>query len=269
VSKRWVLPAQYYYRNLRFSKDGSDDWDDEDFSVDMFFLDANIADTGAGDHDMCNTQGNTDPEGDCGPFLGDDNTGTCAGAPDLWGGSQQVCDGYFHQLWADQMVWIEDLLEKSTAEWQMIVMHYPPHYGQLQELTPLVEKYGVDLIMAGHSHFQQVVYQKKMYNYDVGDTAWVISGGGGGITSEGPPTVDNNIPCEGEGDDRVCDQATGDDDQYGFMDMVITKDKLSIRPYSWGHSSDGSQIMRDGAEVSRRPRADLKDFRPVKAEIFI
>merc|ERR1719446_1954041 len=116
--------------------------------------------------------------------------------------------------------------------------------------------------MAGHSHLQQVWYRQTYIDYDIGDTALVISGGGGGVSSEGPPHVDWNKP----GDDK----ATGYDDHYGFMDMVITKDHLSIRPYSWGTDKNtGSQIMRRGAEVARRPRADLKDFRPVKPKTEI
>jgi predicted phosphodiesterase len=262
VNKRWVLPAQYYSRNLRFSKDGSDDWDDEDFTIDMFFLDSNHADAGTRDphHDMCADRGNTDPNWYCDAFLGPDNDGECAGTPGLWT-SEEVCNDYFQQLWRDQMVWLDDLLNKSTADWQMIVTHFPPSYHTLRQLTPLVEKYGVDMIMAGHSHLQQVWYQQTYIDYDIGDTAWIISGGGGGVSSEGVPHVDWNKP----GDDK----ATGHDDQYGFMDMVITKDHLSIKPYSHGANDDGSQILRRGAEVSRRPRSDGKDFRPVKPKTEI
>jgi len=262
VHKRWVLPAQYYNRKIRFSKDGSADWDEEDFTIDMFFLDSNHADAGTNDqnHDMCSTKGNSDNSHYCSGFLGPNNDSACPGTPHLWG-DLHTCSDYFHDLWQTQMVWLEDLLDKSTADWQMIVTHFPPSYGPLQDMSPLVEKYGVDLIMAGHSHLQQVYFPSKYVNYDlvndVGDTAWVVSGGGGGITSEGPPSQDYNKP---DGD-----RATGYDDQYGFMDMVITKDTLSIRPYSHGRDPDGALIMRQGAEhVPRRPRADLKDFRPVK-----
>lgn len=269
VSKRWVMPGQYYYRNLRFSKGGTADWDEEDFSIDMFFLDSNQADSGTRDpkHDMCADRGNSDTTYYCDVFLGDDNKGNCAGTPGLWG-SEEICDGYFQQMWRDQLVWLEDLLDKSTADWQMLVTHFPPSYHSLRELNPLLEKYGVDLIMAGHSHLQQVWYQQVYIDYDIGDTAWIISGGGGGVTSEGPPHEDYSKPCVGEGWDQVCDRATGNDDQYGFMDMVVTKDHLSIRPYSWGKNPDGSQILRHGAEVSRRPRADGTD-RPVKSKTVV
>jgi len=264
VHKRWVLPAQYYNRKIRFSKDGSADWDEEDVTIDMFFLDSNHANTGTNDpnHDICSTKGNSDNTHFCSGFLGPNNDSSCPGTdnhqggPSLWS-SERVCSDFFQYGWLRQLEWLEDLLDKSTADWQMIVTHYPPAYVALQQLTPLLEKYGVDLIMSGHTHMQQVHYQDSFINYDIGDTAWIVSGGGGGITSEGPPAQDYTLP---EGD-----RATGYDDQYGFMDMVVTKDQLSIRPYSHGRAPDGSLIMRKGAEVHRRPRADLKDSRPVKA----
>merc|ERR1712113_57252 len=41
-------------------------------------------------------------------------------------------------------------------------------------------------------------------------TAWVVSGGGGGVTSEHVP------------------DAGGNDDQYGFMDLTLAQDKLIV-----------------------------------------
>ncbi|CAE7610107.1 unnamed protein product [Symbiodinium sp. CCMP2456] len=48
------------------------------------------------------------------------------------------------------------------------------------------------------------------------DTAWVITGGGGGVTAEMLPS--NN----------------GQDDAYGFMDMVISLEKIEITAISHG-----------------------------------
>lgn len=275
VSKRWVLPAQYYKRNMRFSKGGTEHWDEEDFTIDIFFLDSNHADSGTTDknHDMCAKEGNSDDTYHCAGFLGPNGTdivdGNCAGTPGLWT-SERVCNDYFQTLWTDQLAWLEEHLENSVADWQMIVTHFPPSYHTLGGLTPLVEKYGVDLIMAGHSHLQEVYYQRAAVNYDIGDTAWVISGGGGGVSSEGPPTQDYSGRMPDGSPRPRNDQATGYDDQYGFMDMVITKDHLSIKPYSWGTDSgysNGTQILRNGAEVRRRPRADGQDFRPVRPRV--
>ena len=69
-------------------------------------------------------------------------------------------------------------------------------------------KYGVDLYISGHTHLQNVSFQ--------GETAYIISGGGGGITSEILPTT------------------TGEDDGYGFMDVIIQHDAMYIYKYSHG-----------------------------------
>jgi len=47
-------------------------------------------------------------------------------------------------------------------------------------------------------------------------TCWIISGGGGGITSEHSPLAD------------------GQDDQYGFLDMTLTKEYLQFDMISHG-----------------------------------
>lgn len=242
VSKRWVLPAQYYSRNIRFAKNPETGaFSEEDFTIDIFFLDSNHADVGTHDkdHDMCASEGNSGDGYYCAGFLGEEGSdyGQCAGT-NLWGDADS-CNNEFQSMWRAQMAWLEDGLNKSTADWQMIVTHFPVNYPTVATLlTPLIEKYGVDLVMCGHSHLQMVKYQEAFAGFDIGDTAWVISGGGGGITSEGSPSED------------------GHDDQYGFMDMVLTKDQLSINPYSWGETTDGSPILRKGAVVSPRARND-------------
>lgn len=240
VSKRWVMPAQYYSRNIRFSKNG-DDWSDEDYTIDVFFLDSNHADVGTQDmdHDMCAIEGNTGIDkvgGYCEPYLG----GTCNGTQ-LWGDAA-TCDNYFSTLWADQMTWLADGLDKSTADWQFIVTHFPAYHPRLVELVPLVEQYGVDFVMVGHSHQQQVNYGQPAAprtNPYGPETAWVISGGGGGVTGDG-------LPLE-----------NGDDSIYGFMDVKITKDKFTIFPYSHGQV-DGAPLLRPpagGTEVTPRARS--------------
>jgi len=65
-------------------------------------------------------------------------------------------------------------------------------------------KYGIDLIFTGHTHWQYASSTDKEIPY-------IISGGGGGITSEWNP-----------------DGSKRGRDQYGFMDMTISKDELKI-----------------------------------------
>ena len=73
-------------------------------------------------------------------------------------------------------------------------------------------EYGVDFHVSGHTHLQHT-------NTTFGETAFVISGGGGGITSE------------------ILPSKTGQDDGYGFMDVVIQHDAMYITRYSHGISA--------------------------------
>merc|ERR1712139_507665 len=101
-------------------------------------------------------------------------------------------------------------------------------------------KHGVDFIMTGHSHLQMVRYKEAYIDTDLGDVAWVVSGGGGGITSEGPPTVDH------QADHELWPRGkpTGNDDQYGFMDITVTKDTFTITAYSYLPEIGDEPIVR-------------------------
>jgi len=114
--------------------------------------------------------------------------------------------------------------------------------------------------MTGHSHHQMLIYRPgdsepsresenvgphQAVNY--GSTAWVVSGGGGGITSEGAPRLDGN------------------DREYGFVDVTVTKELLSIQMIGHGFegSADGSpgngpphKIAGQFVQIPKRLRAD-------------
>mmetsp|Transcript_51341 Transcript_51341/g.133562 ORF Transcript_51341/g.133562 Transcript_51341/m.133562 type:complete len:81 (+) Transcript_51341:2-244(+) len=53
-------------------------------------------------------------------------------------------------------------------------------------------------------------------------TALIVSGGGGGVTSENKP------------------EGNGEDDQYGFMDMTLSKDTIKIEAIS--HSGQTRKV---------------------------
>ncbi|CAE7853677.1 PAP4, partial [Symbiodinium necroappetens] len=130
-----------------------------------------------------------------------------------------------------QKDWLAKELQASTAEWQIIVTHYPPNFEPCRSTweSYLVE-YGVDFYVSGHTHLQHT-------NTTFGETAFVISGGGGGITSE------------------ILPSKTGEDDGYGFMDVVIQHDAMYITRYSHG-GVDKKTIVRGVTKVSpRSPKA--------------
>jgi tartrate-resistant acid phosphatase type 5 len=64
-----------------------------------------------------------------------------------------------------QLRWLEDKLERSTAHWKIVVGHHPivsngVHQGSstvARRVTPLLERYDVDLYLAGHDHDLQLL----------------------------------------------------------------------------------------------------------------
>jgi len=187
---RWVTPAQYWRTKAWYPN----------FSVDYYFVDSNFVDALPPDvdpeHNMCSRMHNP-PDAKCG-LTGPANV--------------DDCHGWFQTLWADQIRWLEGALSRSAAEWQIVVTHFPPSFAQ-DVWVALSKRFGIDLIIVGHAHFQSVTYDPAG---PFGLTGVVISGGGGGITSEAPPSMD------------------GDDDQYGFVDLAIGRDQIYIESISHG-----------------------------------
>eukprot|EP00287_Rhodomonas_sp_CCMP768_P026371 CAMPEP_0202844016 /NCGR_PEP_ID=MMETSP1389-20130828/66107_1 /ASSEMBLY_ACC=CAM_ASM_000865 /TAXON_ID=302021 /ORGANISM="Rhodomonas sp., Strain CCMP768" /LENGTH=149 /DNA_ID=CAMNT_0049521235 /DNA_START=36 /DNA_END=485 /DNA_ORIENTATION=- len=66
-------------------------------------------------------------------------------------------------LGVEQMTWLEETLAASTADWLVVVGHYPVlsggEHGSTQSLItglkPLLEKYHVDAYIGGHDHTLQ------------------------------------------------------------------------------------------------------------------
>jgi hypothetical protein len=186
TGNRWMTPAQYWSSKVHYP----------DFSVDYYFLDSNVWDTGPiendPEHNMCGLLHNT-AHASCGP-QGPTST--------------YDCPQWFARLWLKQQEWLETHLSSATSDWQIVVTHFPPSWG-INGWTYLAQEYGIDLIITGHIH-QQSVFDHEDPNNPIRPTAFIISGGGGGITSEATPTVG------------------GDDDEYGFMDITLRKKEIQI-----------------------------------------
>ena len=82
-----------------------------------------------------------------------------------------------------QAVWIKQDLEATRAEWVIAYWHHPPftmgsHNGDTEKelvdirenLIPLLERYGVDLVLGGHSHDYERTH--LMYGYYGMDSAF-------------------------------------------------------------------------------------------------
>eukprot|EP00442_Polarella_glacialis_P058732 CAMPEP_0115057658 /NCGR_PEP_ID=MMETSP0227-20121206/5889_1 /TAXON_ID=89957 /ORGANISM="Polarella glacialis, Strain CCMP 1383" /LENGTH=435 /DNA_ID=CAMNT_0002442503 /DNA_START=150 /DNA_END=1457 /DNA_ORIENTATION=- len=191
---RWFQPALYYKTQAIY----------DDFKIDYFFVDTNVFDAfdpyAVPGHNICSMAKNPENKG-CGK----------TGPFNVW-----QCKWWFIKIWNDQMHWIEEELTKSNrdgVEWQIIVTHFPPMWGT-DHWQHLTLRFGIDVIIAGHVHLQSL-WEQGGTNM-LGDTAVIISGGGGGITSEKEPNVD------------------GWDDQYGFMKLEPRKDEIIARHFSHG-----------------------------------
>lgn len=231
---RWLTPALYYSAKVHY----------DTFSVDYFFVDTNVFDAFEPDvdqgHNLCsrlhNLGGHDATCGPSGPWTVDE------------------CPKWFKRLWDAQIEWMEDGLGSSTADWQVIVTHFPPEHGA-DEWKRIVRRYGVDLLISGHRHKQEVHYEHAS-NF-LWPTAYIVSGGGGGITSEGLPSAD------------------GIDDMYGFMDLTFTKEEIMIEAISHGGQTRSTTcvkpvstetIERARSESDEGKRPSLCDGRPLRAQ---
>eukprot|EP00930_Biecheleria_cincta_P020695 TRINITY_DN154_c2_g1_i1.p1 TRINITY_DN154_c2_g1~~TRINITY_DN154_c2_g1_i1.p1 ORF type:complete len:594 (+),score=85.79 TRINITY_DN154_c2_g1_i1:90-1871(+) len=193
---RWVQPSVFYKARVLY----------EDFKVDYLFLDTNIFDVKDNPwfdpvHNICGTK-HADPWSGCGE----------EGPANAW-----ECSGWFSRIWKQQQTWMEDLLKQSIidkVDWQVIVTHFPPWWGE-NHWKWLANEYGIELFITGHVHRQDVLNNYRWDN-QFKPSVVVITGGGGGITSELYPNE------------------AGWDDQYGFMDMTLWKDTIKIEALSHG-----------------------------------
>jgi hypothetical protein len=199
---RWMTPALYWRSHVRYP----------DFTVDYYFLDTNVWDAmdphNYSPHNICGIQHN--PGGAQCP----------GGLNSIW-----ACPAWFKDLWKKQKDWLEEVVPLSTADWRIVVTHFPPYFG-MDDWKWLANRHQFDLIVTGHRHSQftrtvgdksQLIWPdwgKEAYKAGFTDfldpISWVVSGGGGGVTSEHAPAYDGN------------------DDQYGFMDLTLSKESLTV-----------------------------------------
>mmetsp|Transcript_62118 Transcript_62118/g.161073 ORF Transcript_62118/g.161073 Transcript_62118/m.161073 type:complete len:550 (+) Transcript_62118:70-1719(+) len=224
---KWLLPAQYWKRTVQYAN----------FKADFFFIDGNLYDThGDDNHNICSKIHNPGQHCELSfyPGTGGDCAPTGPHGPD-------ECKSWFEALWQNNYDWLHEEVPKSDADWQILVSHYPAHFDigvagkshitWAEWLTPM----GIDLYISGHTHEQKVYYGDMGPGMNMKDTAWVITGGGGGVTSEQLPTADGN------------------DDAYGFMEMEISLHELKITAYSHGGAEE-KVIIRNQTTVKPVPR---------------
>jgi hypothetical protein len=140
----------------------------------------------------------------CSFGFNEDHDCSCEGGPS----SIDDCLDWFRQLWEEQLEWLQLHLSQSTADWQIVVTHFPPSFDRAV-FGNLTVDYGIDLFVTGHLHRQEVHGADDEDNF-LAPTVWVVSGGGGGITSDWLPDLG------------------GDSQSYGFMHMTLARDQIEV-----------------------------------------
>lgn len=121
-----------------------------------------------------------------------------------YGNARFIClkaDGYpigTYFLEGEQLSWLEEQLSANTAPWLFVYFHIGVftsreegylETGLREQLVPLFEKYGVDLVFMGHHHS----YERVLVN---GITYIVTAGGGAGLYPFGEPEPDSQAAVQ-------------------------------------------------------------------------
>lgn len=186
----WTMPGQFWYRKVQYT----------DFSALYFFLESNFVDaiTTEPSHLICQKK-----------------------SPGCWGFNETNCKDKLCQAWGDSKTMVRNALASSTSEWHIVVTHFPPPTVIADpDFQDINTKYGIDLVVTGHTHYQDTGTDDKT------GMNWVLTGGGGGVTTDSNPSED------------------GHDNAYGFVDFSINRTSLHWDMYSWGSKNADLIIMR-------------------------
>jgi len=201
-SNKWIMPAPYYMVHVEYP--------DLMFSVDIYMVDSNFIDAHDppkdSEHNICGSAHN--PAGaTCGAI----------GGP----ASVEECPSFFHKLWEEQKEWLVEKLGESQADWQIMNTHFPcGEDGAGQSFyRKLHTEYGLDLMVTGHRHDQELWLPTDGRNH-MGGLTCIVTGGGGGISSEATPNAGYKQDWYGEG-------------EYGFYDITISKLSMKIESINY------------------------------------
>jgi hypothetical protein len=120
-----------------------------------------------------------------------------------------------------QLKWLEEKLAGDTSDWKIFFCHHPPYSsggkhgsdkGLREVIEPLLVKYGVNAVFAGHEHFyERIKPQKGVYYF--------ISGAGGKLRDG---DVKENSPLTEKGFDK----------DLSFMLVEVAKDEMHFQVIS-------------------------------------
>lgn len=121
---------------------------------------------------------------------------------------------------ADQLAWLKNELQKSTAEWKIAYFHHPLYsdgkrHGSDTDLRavlePVFEQYGVNVVFSGHDHvYERVTPQNGILYFVLGSSGKLRDGGLR----------------------KAADEAAGFDQDRCFMIMQVSGNQLYFKTIS-------------------------------------
>jgi hypothetical protein len=113
----------------------------------------------------------------------------------------------------EQLAWLEQTLATASERWKIVIMHHPAYSGGYHgsdlrvrnAFTPLFERYGVQLVLAGHDHD----YQRSR---PIGGVTYVVSGGAATLRPA-----------------HLADFSAAAFSVYHFVDITVLPDDLDLR----------------------------------------
>lgn len=211
--QRWIMPGKFYKQHIQF--DG--------FTMDVFAFDGNREDS---DH------------GGPGGLFVDGHRICCGKYWTVYGDPQppkewcDMCEKEFIDDNTRGLAWLDQALQDSTADWKVVMNHYADG-GVVASLDPIMQKHGVQLFIAGHTHQQQLFTPTG----SAPDVTRVCTGGGGGYELTG-------ISNEGA---------------YGFVLFKVTATQLDIQFIDFkGNPTTHKQVpQKRGALVEEVEKAEI------------
>eukprot|EP00930_Biecheleria_cincta_P026176 TRINITY_DN18498_c0_g1_i1.p1 TRINITY_DN18498_c0_g1~~TRINITY_DN18498_c0_g1_i1.p1 ORF type:complete len:577 (-),score=97.25 TRINITY_DN18498_c0_g1_i1:172-1815(-) len=230
ASDRWVMPAPYYSQRVNYP--------DQDFTMDYFMIDTNFLDAKQPTQwtlfsNVCSWFNDHTER-----IKGGSKDCSAAGGPR----SAQSCPAWFASFWKEQQAWLEQKLSTSEADWQVIVTHFPCGH-MAKYYKRLNEEFGLDLLLTGHRHDQEIWPSGGK----LGGLTCLVSGGGGGITSEASPERNETWTEWGYG---AHVQA-----QYGFFDLTVSKAKVFIESINYKGEVVATSVVVPSHPPSSEPTA--------------
>ena len=153
---------------------------------------------------------------------------------------EEVCKQWFVRLLQEQETWLEGALRDSTADWKIMAVHHKPMGFISRSIMPLAQRYGVNMVIAGHTHEVSFFNNWPLREQGV---PMLVTGAGGG--AQGRPGCGHGDFC-------------GMDQDYSVSNLGISKDTITVSIHRHDEITlYTTYISKDGTVSEDRPTSGV------------